>query len=52
VQPQPRGEEEPKEPYQINIAKAKEDPQKKVFVKTLFQVKTTHACTTPDTIKL
>jgi hypothetical protein len=30
-------EEEPKEPYQINIAK--EDPQRKVFVKTLFQMK-------------
>ena len=30
-------DEEPGEPYQINVAKAKEDPQKKVFFKALFQ---------------
>ena len=33
-------DEEPEDPYQINIAKAKEDPQSKVFVKTLFLMKT------------
>ena len=32
-------DEEPEEPRQINVAKAKEDPQRKVFVKTLFQMK-------------
>ena len=32
-------EEEPEEPYQINIAKTQEDPQRKVFVKALFQMK-------------
>jgi hypothetical protein len=33
-------EEEPEEPYQINVAKAKEDPQSRIFVKALFQMKT------------
>ena len=33
-------DEEPEEPYQINIAKAREDPQSRVFVKALFQMKT------------
>jgi hypothetical protein len=33
-------DEEPKEPRQINVAKAREDPQSRVFVKTLFQMKT------------
>ena len=33
-------EEEPDEPYQINIRKAREDPQSRVFVKALFQMKT------------
>ena len=33
-------EEEPEEPRQINIAKAREDPQSRVFVKALFQMKT------------
>jgi len=33
-------DEEPEEPYQINIAKAREDPQRRVFVKALFQMKT------------
>jgi len=32
--------EEPGEPYQINVAKEQKDPQRKVFVKTLFQMKT------------
>jgi len=32
-------DEEPEEPYQINIPKAREDPQSKVFVKALFQMK-------------
>ena len=32
-------DEEPAEPRQINVAKAREDPQSKVFVKTLFQMK-------------
>jgi hypothetical protein len=32
-------DEEPEEPRQINVAKAKEDPQSKVFVKVLFQMK-------------
>ena len=32
-------EEEPEEPYQINIPKAREDPQSRVFVKVLFQMK-------------
>lgn len=32
-------DEEPEEPYQINIAKAQEDPQRRVFVKALFQMK-------------
>ena len=32
-------EEEPEEPYQINIPKAREDPQSRVFVKALFQMK-------------
>ncbi|MGA2523276.1 MAG: hypothetical protein ABSF65_03880 [Candidatus Bathyarchaeia archaeon] len=32
-------EEEPEEPCQINIAKTKDDPQRKVFVKALFQMK-------------
>src|SRR4030066_1883103 len=31
-------DEEPEEPYQINVAKAREDPQSKVFVKALFQM--------------
>ena len=35
---QPWGEEA-EEPYQINIPKAREDPQSRVFVKTLFQMK-------------
>jgi hypothetical protein len=30
--------EEPEEPYQINIAKAQGDPQRKVFVKALFEM--------------
>jgi len=33
-------DEEPEDPFQINIAKAKEDPQSKVFVKTIFLMKT------------
>ena len=33
-------DEEPEEPYQINIAKARDDPQSRVFVKALFQMKT------------
>jgi hypothetical protein len=32
-------DEEPEEPYQINIPKAREDPQSRVFVKALFQMK-------------
>jgi hypothetical protein len=32
-------EEEPEEPYQINIAKIQNDPQRKVFVHALFQMK-------------
>jgi hypothetical protein len=32
-------DEEPEEPYQINIPKAREDPESKVFVKALFQMK-------------
>jgi hypothetical protein len=32
-------EEEPEEPYQINISKAREDPQSKVFLKVLYQMK-------------
>jgi hypothetical protein len=32
-------EEEPEEPRQINIPKAREDPQSRVFVKVLFQMK-------------
>jgi len=32
--------EEPEEPFQIDVAKAQDDPQRKVFVKTLFQMKT------------
>jgi hypothetical protein len=32
-------DEEPEEPYQINIAKTQGDPQRKVFVKALFQMK-------------
>jgi hypothetical protein len=32
--------EEPKEPYQINIKKAQEDPKRGTFVKALFQMKT------------
>jgi len=35
---QPWGEE-PEEPYQINITKAREDPRSRVFVKALFQMK-------------
>ena len=31
-------DEEPEEPYQINISKAREDPQSRVFVKALFQM--------------
>jgi hypothetical protein len=31
-------EEEPEEPYQINIEKTQGDPQRKVFVKALFQM--------------
>ena len=31
---------EPEEPNQINVAKAQEDPQNRVFVKALFQMKT------------
>jgi hypothetical protein len=31
-------EEEPEEPYQINVAKAREDPQSKVFIKVLVQM--------------
>jgi hypothetical protein len=31
-------DEEPEEPYQINIAKTQDDPQRKVFVKALFQL--------------
>lgn len=31
-------DEEPNEPYQINITKAREDPQSRVFVKALFQM--------------
>ena len=31
-------DEEPEEPYQINVAKAREDQQSKVFVKALFQM--------------
>jgi hypothetical protein len=33
-------DEEPEEPYQINIAKTQDDPQRKVFVHALFQMKT------------
>ncbi|MCW4054342.1 MAG: hypothetical protein NWE84_05420 [Candidatus Bathyarchaeota archaeon] len=33
-------EEESEEPYQINIRKAREDPQSRVFIKALFQMKT------------
>ena len=33
-------DEEPEDPYQINVAKAREDPQSKVFVKALFQMHT------------
>jgi hypothetical protein len=29
--------EEPQEPHQINVAKAREDPQRRLFVKALFQ---------------
>ena len=32
-------DEELEEPYQINVAKAREDPQSRVFVKALFQMK-------------
>jgi hypothetical protein len=32
-------EEEPEEPYQINIAKTQDDPQRRVFVHALFQMK-------------
>ncbi len=32
-------EEEPEEHYQINIPKAREDPQSKVFLKALCQMK-------------
>ena len=32
-------EEEPEEPYQINIPKAREDPQSRVFLKVLCQMK-------------
>jgi len=32
-------DEEPEEPYQINIAKTQNDPQRKVFVHALFQMK-------------
>lgn len=32
--------EEPEKPYQINVKKAREDPQSRVFVKALFQMKT------------
>jgi hypothetical protein len=32
-------DEEPEEPYQINIAKTKDDPQRRVFVHALFQMK-------------
>jgi hypothetical protein len=32
-------DEEPEEPYQINVRKAREDPQSRVFVKALFQMK-------------
>jgi len=32
-------DEEPEEPYQINIAKAREDPKKKVFIQALLQMK-------------
>jgi hypothetical protein len=32
-------DEEPDEPYQINIAKTQHDPQRKVFVHALFQMK-------------
>ena len=32
-------EEEPEEPYQINIAKTQEDPRRKVFVNALFKMK-------------
>jgi hypothetical protein len=32
-------DEEPEEPYQINIAKAREDPKRKVFVQALLQMK-------------
>jgi hypothetical protein len=34
-----RWDEEPEDPYQINIPKAREDPQSRVFVKALFQMK-------------
>jgi len=33
-------DEETEEPYQINVAKAREDPQSRVFVKALFQMHT------------
>jgi hypothetical protein len=32
-------QEEPEEPYQINIAKTQDDPQRRVFVHALFQMK-------------
>jgi hypothetical protein len=32
-------EEDPEKPYQINISKAREDPQSRVFIKALFQMK-------------
>jgi hypothetical protein len=34
-----RWDEEPEAPYQINIPKAREDPQSRVLVKALFQMK-------------
>jgi hypothetical protein len=33
-------DEEPEEPYQINVAKAREDSKTRIFVKALFQMKT------------
>ena len=33
-------DEEPNEPYQINVAKAREAQQSRVFIKALFQMKT------------
>jgi hypothetical protein len=34
-----RWDEEPEDPFQINIPKAREDPQSRFFVKALFQMK-------------